>query len=191
MARTVVFIDGENFMYKVEDALTKSGHKKDKINFSAIDLSSLVKNILRPQTVDEIIYYGAKLHLYKDSREKSEELIKKQRSLKTALEKQGVHFIVSGNVRAQKFDGKTVFREKGVDVRLAVDIVKMSCDRQITTAVLCSSDSDLQPAIAEAKNRGVQTIYLGFASNPNKGLTATCDKTLLLKTPEIKASLGL
>jgi uncharacterized LabA/DUF88 family protein len=51
--------------------------------------------------------------------------------------------------------------------------------------VLCSSDSDLQPAIKEAKSRGLEIVYLGFESQPNKGLSYTTDKTILLRSSEI------
>ena len=35
------------------------------------------------------------------------------------------------------------------------------------------------------KNRGVEIIYLGFESKPNKGLTFTTDRTILLRDFEI------
>lgn len=53
------------------------------------------------------------------------------------------------------------------------------------TIILCSSDSDLQPAIAEVKKRGVEVIYLGFENKPNKGLTYTTSRTILLRNSEV------
>jgi len=92
-------------------------------------------------------------------------------------------------VRGQKvkINGKTkiVFREKGVDVRMAVDIVVAACDRKVQRIVLCSSDSDLQPAVKEAKERGVEVVYLGFETNPNKGLIYTTNRTILIRDSEI------
>lgn len=113
----------------------------------------------------------------------------KQRILKTNLEKQGIEFILAGNVRPQsvKVDGKSkiIFKEKGVDVRIAVDLVSLSCDKAIDIAILCSSDSDLQPAVAEARKRGIEVIYLGFETNLNKGLTYTTNRTVLFRNNEI------
>jgi len=101
-------------------------------------------------------------------------LILRQRILKTSLEKSGYNFVISGNVRAfnVKVGGKEVviFKEKGVDVRIAVDLVSSAYDNKVDTVILCCSDSDLQPAIKEARSRGLQIIYLGFEINSNKGL---------------------
>lgn len=66
-----------------------------------------------------------------------------------------------------------------------MDLVSLACDGGINTAILCSSDSDLQPAVKELKQRGVKVIYLGFENNPNKGLAYTTDRTVLLRNPEV------
>ena len=86
---------------------------------------------------------------------------------------------------------KTIFREKGVDVRLAVDLVSLSCDKSIDRAIICSSDSDLQPAIAETRKRGVEVIYLGFENSPNKGLTFTTHRTVLFRNSEIAQAIPI
>lgn len=53
------------------------------------------------------------------------------------------------------------------------------------SAALCSSDSDLQPAVAELKDRGVEIVYVGFETNPNKGLSYTTNRTILLRNSEV------
>lgn len=63
--------------------------------------------------------------------------------------------------------------------------MSLSCDKHIDTAILCSSDSDLQPAVAEARKRDIEVIYLGFENNPNKGLTYTTNRTILFRNSEI------
>ncbi len=82
-----------------------------------------------------------------------------------------------------------IFREKGVDVKIAVDLVALACDKKLKTAILCSSDSDLQPAITEIKKRGIEVIYLGFEINPNKGLSFTTNRTILLRNSEVLESI--
>jgi len=78
-----------------------------------------------------------------------------------------------------------IFREKGVDVRIAVDMICLSCDKKMKTAILASSDSDLQPAISELRNRNTEVIYLGFENSPNKGIAFTTNKTILIRNSEI------
>lgn len=110
-----LFIDGENFIYKIEESLIKQGVNKYKIRVENIDLSKLIQFALPDIKIDKLNYYSAKLQFHKDSPSKSKELILKQRILKTNLEKQGFNFILAGNVRPQvvKVDGKskTIFKE--------------------------------------------------------------------------------
>ena len=84
-------------------------------------------------------------------------------------------------------DGKSVlvFKEKGVDVKMAVDMVALSCDKKVSNIILASSDSDLQPAIKEVRDREVDCLYLGFENQPNKGMTFTTNKTILIRDSEV------
>lgn len=186
---TYLFVDGENFLYKVEDALVKQGIAKNKIDYAHIDLKKLIQIALPNEQIVKSAFYSAKLQVHQATTTKSLSLIQNQRILKANLEKQGFDFILAGNVRPQivTVDGKSkiLFREKGVDVRLAVDLVSLSCDKIINRAIVCSSDSDLQPAIAETRKRGVEVVYLGFEYSPNKGLTFTTNRTVLFRNNEI------
>lgn len=191
--QNVLFIDGENFLHKISDALHRSKVAVEKTDITHINLNGLINNAVTDIKIDRKIFYAARLHQHTDSKEKSKELIKLQRGLKTHLEKQGFEFIIAGNVRAQtvRVDKETtvVFKEKGVDVRIAVDLVSMACDGKLNTAILCSSDSDLQPAVAELKKRDIETVYLGFENIPNKGLIYTTDRTILLRNSEITKAI--
>ena len=185
MSKCILFIDGENFLHKVEDVLKIEGLDKNKFNLAQIDLNKLFKEPLKGLHVSRKIFYASRLHFHPETKKKSEELIRLQRKLRNHLLKQDYEFIIAGNVRAQKVGNKTIFREKGVDVKIAVDLVALACDGKLTTAILCSSDSDLQPAIKEIRQRKADVVYLGFETNPNKGLTYTTDRTILLRNPEV------
>ncbi len=156
---------------------------------ASLDFNKIFELPLKDFKISRKIFYSAKLHFYPETKEKSIELINNQRKLKNNLIKQGFEFIMAGNVRGQKVTVdhkiKIIFREKGVDVRIAVDLVTLACDKHLKTAVLCSSDSDLQPAVKEAKKRDVEVVYLGFEVNPNKGLTYTTNRTILFRDSEI------
>ena len=195
MHNTILFIDGENFIFKLEQVL-----KRKKINLKEFDLSSarfdnLFAKVLQGLQIQKKMFYIAKLHVHKDDTEKSNELIEVQKKLSDTLTKQGFEIMVAGNVRAQtvrvKKETKIVFREKGVDVQIAVDLVSIAADKGMQTAVLCSSDSDLQPAVKEVKKRGVEMIYLGFQMQPNKGLSFTADRSILIQNADILQACGL
>lgn len=185
MSKLVLFIDGENFLHKVEEVFKKENAAKSKDGLASINLGKLFKEPLKGLNVSRKIFYVAKLRVHPDTKKKSEELIKLQRKLRNNLLKQGYQFVIAGNVRAQKVDSKVVFREKGVDVKIAVDLISLASDKKLDTAILCSSDSDLQPAIEELRKRGVKVIYLGFEISPNKGLTYTTNRTILLRDNEV------
>ncbi len=180
--KTVLFVDGENFLHKVKEVLKE---KKTTANLSKFDFDFLLKKTFREYKLTEKIFYAAKLHAHPDTKGKSKELVLFQRYLKTNLEKQGFTFLIAGNVRSQKVGNKLVFREKGVDVKIAVDMVSRACDKDIDIAILCSSDSDLQPAVAELVKRKVKVVYVGFEISPNKGLVFTTNKTILFRNSEI------
>ncbi len=185
MHKCVLFIDGENFLHKIRDVLKEENINKSSVDLALIDLNKLLKEPLKGFNISRKIFYVARLRLHPHTRSKSQELIKLQRKLRNNLINQGYNFVISGNVRAQNVNGKVIFKEKGVDVKIAVDMVSLACDKQLETAILCSSDSDLQPAVEELRNRKVQTVYLGFETGPNKGLTYTTNKTILLRNPEV------
>lgn len=194
MNKVVLFIDGENFLHKVEDVLKKDQAKIKESDLSKINLNFLLEKTLEKYKVSRKIFYVAKLHFHPKTKEKSIDLISFQRSLKTNLEKQGFEFLIAGNVRAQEIRVdrkiKLIFREKGVDVKIAVDLVALSADKAIKTAILCSSDSDLQPAVQEVRSRGVEVVYLGFEFQPNKGLMYTTNNTVLFRNSEILKACG-
>ncbi|MBN1778605.1 MAG: NYN domain-containing protein [Candidatus Buchananbacteria bacterium] len=199
----ILFIDGENFKKKIKDVLIseKITNEKDEIDWTKFNFKGLFDQILQGIDVDRRIFYFAKINKHKATPEKSELLIQKTRNLKTYLESEGQGFEVTmaGNVRGYPTEkivqdkmtlsfGKKeviVFKEKGVDVKIAVDMVSMSCDDSLNTAILASSDSDLQPAIKEVGRRNKICIYVGFENSQNKGIAYTANRTILIRNSEV------
>lgn len=195
MSRTILFIDGENFINKIEDVLESKNIRNKQIELATLNFNKLFEKPLQEFKILRKIFYAAKLHFHPETKDKSEKLIKMQRKLRNNLISQKFEFVLAGNVRAQKVEvdhkTKTVFREKGVDVKIAVDLVSLAADKILKTAILCSSDSDLQPAIKEVRKRNVEIVYLGFELNPNKGLSFTTNRTILFRNSEILEACGL
>ncbi|PIS22873.1 hypothetical protein COT49_03135 [candidate division WWE3 bacterium CG08_land_8_20_14_0_20_40_13] len=191
MKPCVLFIDGENFLHKLEEVLKIQNTSEGREGLALVDLTKLLKDPLKGLNVIRKIFYASKVRYNKETSKKSIELISFQRKLRNNLVKHGFEFIIAGNVRAQKIDGQIIFREKGVDVKIAVDLVALACDRKLATAIICSSDSDLQPAVSELKGRKVKTIYLGFEASPNKGLSYTTDRTILIRNHEVLEAVNL
>ncbi len=55
------------------------------------------------------------------------------------------------------------YREKGLDVKLATDLIVGTVDDQYDTALVVSSDTDLIPAIDWVRSRGKKVEYVGFS----------------------------
>jgi len=183
--QTILFIDGRNFISKIEAIF----NKKD-IDLSIYNFDGLLNKVLSGINIDKKIFYIGRIISHNETKNKSAELIQAQRLLKTNLEKQGFEVIYAGHVRGNeascpKGHKFLLFREKGVDVRIAVDMISFACDGILDTVIIASSDSDLQPAIKELKKRKVKRIYLGFENYPNKGLTFTTNRTILIRNSEV------
>lgn len=184
---TILIIDGENMKGKIKEVFKEIG--KERSNWHEYNFKALFDKVLNDIKIDRKIFYFAKIKEHEKSLDKSKQLIEEQRLLKTHLEKQCFEVILKGRVRGQveNNNGKEilVFREKGVDVKIAVDMVSLSCDKKVKEIILCSSDSDLQPAIEEVKKRKVTCTYVGFEVNPNKGLSYTTKRTILIRNSEV------
>ena len=184
----MLLIDGENLKGKIKAVFRESD--KEKPTWHKYDFKSLFDRVLEGIEIHRKVFYFARIKEHEESKRKSKELIEEQRLLKTHLETQGFEVILSGRVRGQMElgrDGKSVliFKEKGVDVKIAVDMVSLSCDKKVKDIILASSDSDLQPAIKEVRDRKINCTYLGFETQPNKGLTYTANRTILIRNSEV------
>lgn len=184
----VLLIDGENLKGKIRSVFNEED--KNKPIWHEYNFSGLLNKALNGIAIKRKVFYFARIKEHEDSKEKSKQLIEEQRLLKTHLENQGFEVILTGRVRGQIEEGLNgkrtlIFKEKGVDVKIAVDMVSLSCDRKVKEIILGSSDSDLQPAIKEVRNRKVNCVYLGFEARPNKGLSYTTNKTILIRNSEV------
>jgi uncharacterized LabA/DUF88 family protein len=191
---TVLFIDGENFLFSVAEVLKNTNRIKHKSQITRLSINSLVSSALKDFNVGKVKFYAGKIHIPNDVPElveKSKIVAETQRRLKRYLTNENIEFILSGHVRLQdtkvNHRGKLhgVFKEKGTDVKIAVDMISLSCDSLIEVALLLSSDSDMQPAVKEMIKRGVTVVYIGFENHVNVGLSKTTSKTVILRQSEI------
>lgn len=181
--KTILLIDGENFRKIVNSLFLKNYNKSfDILKFNVQDFFDF---ILKDFKINRKIIYFSKIRFYKEFKDKSLELIKRQRKLKNILLKENFEYIIAGIVRLQKINNKFIFKEKGVDVKLAVDIVRFALIDKVDQLIICSSDSDIQPAIKEARLSKTKLVYLGFEFNPNKGLIYTTDKSIIVKNKTV------
>ncbi len=144
MVRTdyaAVFIDGGYV-----DAVLR-----DHFRMTRIDYQVLSDNLCRPYERWSTFYFHCPP--WQDSPPTSE-----QRARKSQMDK----FFYSLQ-RLDRFEvrlGKLVMRidgphQKGVDIRIAIDMVKLAASNRIEKAVLVSGDSDLVPAVRAVQDLNV------------------------------------
>jgi len=112
---------------------------------------------------------------------KSEKLYSGQQSLFLQLRKQKI-LIKPGYL----LENNGVYREKGVDVQIAADMMYGAVKDLYDVFYLISSDTDLLPAIEVAKAEGKQVVYVGFEHSLSRALMAHCSSSRIVKKSEIE-----
>lgn len=191
---TIVYIDGQNFLYKAADVLITAQKIKEKQDLHTFSFRSLIEDLLGEKEI-EIRFYGTRLKRYKnpaDIASKSKIMVDSQRRLRNALNNQRILFVESGKLKLRDGDicktcGKQDprFQEKGVDVRIAVDMLIDAYDNKVQKLVLISSDTDLLPAIQNVIAKGKKVTYIGFSDKLTKAIVVTATETQIIRDTEI------
>lgn len=197
--KTIIFIDGENFIYQVRDMLYKRRVVRDREELASYDIRSLIDKILPEVDAKnvKIYYYAAKIHLTDKTSElkaRTEAIKSWNDRLREDLKRQNVNYVEAGHLLVR--DGKKcpqcghqepTLTEKGVDVKLAVDLIRASGEN--VTLGLLSSDGDLVPAVIESKRRGARVVYLGFRGVSNVTLGRAADKRVTINPRQVESVL--
>lgn len=189
---TVVYIDGQNFLYKASDVLIAHNIISSKQELIKIDVRSVIEKLLGDQPAI-IKYYGVntikRQKNFGDSiLEKSINFANNLRQTKNYLAKTGVTYVGTGSLQVRNrescpncgfIDYKLV--EKGVDVGLATDLVKDSFNSAIAHQILVSSDIDLIPALIIAKEQHKTLTYIAFDKKRINAISSRVDSTHFIK----------
>jgi uncharacterized LabA/DUF88 family protein len=68
------------------------------------------------------------------------------------------------------------YKQKRVDILMAVDLVRMSAEQQIEKAIIITGDSDLVPAIESARDAGVVAVVYYSPNSRHDELLQACDE---------------
>jgi uncharacterized LabA/DUF88 family protein len=153
-----VYIDGGNLYKRLKEMGVFENTKR-------FDYSAFVKHLVGSRNLISKRYYVGVVRNF-DKSEKSEKMVRSQQKFLDSLHTEGFK-IKLGKIM---YDGGSI-REKGVDVKLSVDLIIGAVDNIYDTAIIISSDTDLIPAIKyvrSAKNKNVE--YVGFGANPSFGM---------------------
>jgi uncharacterized LabA/DUF88 family protein len=159
--RVFVYIDGSN-LYRNLKFYESAG-----MNF---DFKGFVESFIQDYELEGIKYYIGQIRP-KENDEKSQSLHKYQQVLFKKLEEAGF-CIIRGRLRQI---GK-IFSEKGVDVRIGIDLLEGAYENKYDVALLISSDGDLAPALEMVRNKGKKVEVVGFLHKPSYALIQNSDR---------------
>lgn len=194
----IVFIDGENFRQNLAAILAEQNIIGSKDEYFEYDIAKLLEDILDRENLD-IRYYASEIKApkgYKPSQNITKQLQKikeKMRRWVPMLKRQNISYIKAGNLKVK--EGKTcrkckakneILQEKGVDVRIALDILEASINEANKEIAIVSSDTDLRPSYHKSKQHNTKLIYICFASRINRAVSAACDETITISTAKVK-----
>jgi len=160
--RTAVFIDGSNLYH---DLLKNFGQTN-------IDFFSFVNFLVGKNKLVKAYYYNAPVN----QKEKPEKY-KKQQKFFSSLGKITKFEVKLGRLE-KRLMGPPV--EKGVDVRIAVDIVTHAYSNIYDKAILVSGDADFVPAIKVAQDFGKEVINVCFPKTKSFHLNQICNNTIII-----------
>jgi len=164
--RVCIFIDGSNFYHAL-----KTTH-----NSTNIDFYKLSKRLCGDRRLIRTYYYNAPVNKQDD-----EEKYRKQQRFFKALSQTPYIEVRLGRLepRTDKKTGAIYRIEKGVDVRLAVDMLSYAVNNMYDTAIIISGDGDFVEAVNAVKNLG-KHVELANVDVPCDALAAACDKRILI-----------
>ena len=167
MERVVVFIDGSNLYYclKMVRGITK------------FDFVYMVNRIIAERELIRVYYYNAPINPNENAVQ-----YKEQQKFFNYIKSLSYFELKLG--RLVQRDGRTV--QKGVDVKLATDMVAFACKNIYDTAILISSDGDFADAIQHVKDFG-KHVEVAYPEKKFFHLRNVCDKFVYLDESYIHA----
>ena len=168
--KVAIFIDGSNFYFKM---------RSTEFNFSDLtgfNYRKFAEWLARDREIVWSRYYVGVVRA-KPGDEKGQKLRQNQQKLFSHLESSSQKFKV---VRGYIMNNDGIFHEKGVDVKLAVDLIVGAYEDMYNEAIVVSSDTDLIPAIKKAKELGKRIEYIGFSNQPSIAMQKNATLSRLL-----------
>lgn len=172
--RIYVYIDGGNFYYNLKENDCAS------MNFL---FKKFIGSLVGKRKLEGVRYYIGQIRPQNNDKQ-SQELHRHQQVLFEKLKKAGF-YIIRGHIRQI---GK-IFTEKGVDVRIAIDLVEGAYEDRYDRAILISSDGDLAPAVEMVTKKGKKVEIVGFDHKPSYALIQRANTYYSIKKSDLKKFL--
>lgn len=166
LERVMVFIDG-SYWYK---------NIVDQFGRRDADLAKVVARLVGRRRLVRVYYYIGKIENPPDDYWK-----KMQQNQQRTLDAfDWLPYVEVRTGRLQFFQKGQMFgaREKGVDVALALDMLRFALKDNYDTAILIAGDGDFAGIVQMVKDEGRKVEVVSFAGTRARALLQTCDWNL-------------
>ena len=172
MEKIMVFVDGNNFYRGCKDNL-------GRVDVDIAKLGHIFARILSA-TLIRTYYYNAWISDRFDPMGHE-----KQRKFFESLERAPQVTVKFGRLiyhpmREGGIDSRFFPTEKGIDVQIAVDMIRIGLLKACDTIVLVSGDSDFIHAITFVKELGINVCVANFSKGASRELLSNSDQRILL-----------
>jgi uncharacterized LabA/DUF88 family protein len=141
----ILFIDANNWYHNL-----KKYYNNNKVSIK--NISNYLSKKLNINII-EIRWYTSIPDI-----EENEEIYFKHLKFLEDLKKKGIQ-IITRKLQKLKIKGQTIFKEKGIDVWIAVDIIRLSLiEKKCNKVVLISGDADFVPALELISKNKISVI---------------------------------
>jgi len=178
MKRAAVFIDGSNFYNGL----------RDNVGRMDVDFHRFGKSLSKMAGGEllRIYYYNAKVdpEFDPDNHEKQQRFITHLAHTPQLTLRLGK--LVYYQVRGDDSGRKHYAVEKGLDVKLALDLVKLAVNRAVEIAIIVSGDKDLAEVVEFGKEMGIEVVCAFFPRGLSESLATTADKVIYFSEDMLK-----
>ncbi len=153
MERVSIFVDGSNFCHGLKSYAKKTG----------IDLFKLGQKLSGNRKLIRIYYYNVAIHQDDDP-----ENYKRQQAFLDKIESTPYVDLRLGRLEARHAEDGSVYHiEKGVDINIAVDMLRYAYNDTYDTAILITGDGDFVSAVKAVQDLGkhVESAYFEAAKS--------------------------
>ena len=175
MKKTIVLIDA-GFLSRLNKYFGEG-------RFLRYDLITFSKNLAQKQKLScEHIYYYTAPPFQSDKTTKEEaERYKGYEKFKANLSQDKIISIREGRCQRLKIDGKFVYRQKGVDALVIIDLMSVPLEhKEVKRIILIANDSDFVPVVEKLKQLGIEVILYTHYSKKRESSFSRSNE--LLKT---------
>lgn len=178
MKRVAVFIDGSNFYNGLRDNIGRMDVDFHRFGQKMSELAE--GELLR------IYYYNARVDpdFDPDNYEKQQRFITHLAHTPHLTLRLGK--LVYYQVRGEDSGRKHYAVEKGLDVKLAIDLVRLAVNRACEVAVIVSGDKDLAEVVEYGKEMGLEVVSAFFPRGLSESLATRADKVFYLNEESLE-----